>query len=81
MAIVPIHRIDIIFTRNLPANNLEAAQMISNLSGIATAETLLGQLDFVTDAKEEAQAAAEEKAQKHSLDVRYNEETAAGGGY
>ena len=81
MATVPIHRIDIIFTRNLPANNLEAAQMISNLSGIATAETLLGQLDFVTDAKEEAQAAAEEKAQKHSLDVRYNEETAAGGGY
>lgn len=81
MAHIPIHRIDIIFTRNLPANNLETAQMISNLDGIVSAETLLGQLDFVTDAKEEAEAAAEEKAQKHSRDIRYNEEAAAGGGY
>jgi SPP1 family phage portal protein len=64
MDYVPVHRVDVVFTRNLPVNELEVSQMINNLSGIATAETLLSQLSFVTDPKEEAELAAREKISK-----------------
>ncbi len=60
MQYVPIHRVDIVFTRNMPVNELEISQMIRNLSGIATKETLLSQLSFVTDAKEEAMQSSRE---------------------
>lgn len=61
MEYVPIHRIGVVFTRNLPVNELEVSQMVQNLSGIATSETLLSQLSFVDDAKDEAQRAAKER--------------------
>lgn len=61
MEYVPIHRIDVVFTRNLPVNELEISQMVNNLVGIASSETLLSQLSFVGDPKEEAQLAAKEK--------------------
>jgi SPP1 family phage portal protein len=61
MEYVPLHRIDVVFTRNLPVNELEVSQMVKNLSGIATSETLLSQLSFVGDPKEEAQLAAKER--------------------
>lgn len=61
MEYVPIHRVDVVFTRNMPVNELEVSQMIKNLEGIATSETLLGQLSFVGDAKEEAALAARER--------------------
>lgn len=61
---VPTHRVDIVFTYNLPANNLETAQMINNLNGMVTQETLIGQLDFVGDPKEEAELAKKEQADK-----------------
>lgn len=61
MEYVPIHRVDVVFTRNLPVNELEVSQMIRNLAGIATNETLLSQLSFVGDPKEEAQLAAKER--------------------
>lgn len=64
MEYVPIHRVDIIFTRNMPVNELEISQMIQNLSGIATNETLLSQLSFIADPKEEA-----ELAKKESLEM------------
>ena len=60
---VPTHRIDIVFTYNLPANELEVAQMISYLQGIASNETLLDQLSFVGDAKEEAELVKKELAE------------------
>lgn len=60
MEYVPVHRIDIEFTRNLPVNELEVSQMINNLKGVATAETLLSQLSFVSDPKEEAELAKAE---------------------
>ena len=60
---VPIHRVDVIFTRNMPTNDLELSQMVNNLHGIATAETLLAQLPFVTDPREEAELASREYAQ------------------
>ena len=64
MPIVPVHKIDVEFSRNLPANELELSQMIANLIWIASTETLLTRLPFVTDAKEEAQLAAAEAQEK-----------------
>lgn len=60
MEYVPIHRVDIVFTRNMPVNELEISQMIQNLAGIASSETLLSQLSFVADPKEEAEIAKKE---------------------
>lgn len=71
---VPIHRIDVEFHRNLPSNELEISQMISNLSGIVSDETLLSRVPFVSDAKEEAAIVAKEKAkkQKSAIDAMGN---------
>lgn len=63
MHYVPIHRVDIMFTRNMPVNELETSQMIRNLYGIATSETLLAQLPFVSDPEEEAALAYKENAE------------------
>lgn len=81
MAEVPIHRVDVVFTRNLPVNNYEVAQMISNLSGVVTQETLLDQLDFVSDPKEEAFLAQKEQLQQHTRRMEAVQEMAEGGGY
>ena len=62
MEFVPLHRVDVVFTRNMPVNELEVSQMVRNLEGIATNETLLSQLSFVGDPKEEARLAAKERA-------------------
>lgn len=71
MKIVPVHRIDVVFTHNLPVNNYEISQMIYNLSGMVSTETLISQLDFVQDAKEEAELARKEQAesQRMAMDV------------
>ena len=60
MSEVPVHRVEITFTYNLPANELEIAQMISLLTGTVSSETLIDRLPFVSDAKEEAELAAED---------------------
>lgn len=41
--------VDVIFTTNLPENELETAQMINLLRGLVSDETLLAQLPFVED--------------------------------
>ena len=71
MKLVPVHKIDIIFTHNLPVNNAEIAQMIRDLSDNVTQETLINQLDFVTDAEEEAKLAREQriKRQRDELNI------------
>lgn len=81
MLTVPAHRVDIVFTYNLPANELEVAQMISYLQGFASNETLLDRLPFVSDAKEEAEIVKREQAEKHRAEIEAIEEMAAGGGY
>lgn len=81
MQTVPTHRVDIVFTYNLPANELEVAQMISYLQGLASNETLLDQLSFVGDAKEEAELAKKEQAEKHRAQTQAVEDMASGGGY
>lgn len=51
----------ITFTRALPTNALEQADLISKLSGIVSTETLLSQLDFIEKPKEEYKKLQEEK--------------------
>jgi len=45
--------IEIHFTRNLPVNTLEIAQMVNQLRGLVSDATLLSQLPFVTDVDRE----------------------------
>ena len=61
MQFVPLHRVDVVFNRNLPVNELEISQMVNNLRGLATNETLLAQLSFVSDPKEEADLSLKER--------------------
>lgn len=82
---VPAHEVKIAFTYNLPANNLEIAQMISYLRDIVTNETLLKELDFVDDPKREAELAKQEQAdireEEYRRRIENNSDLAAGGGY
>ena len=49
---VPVEEVDAVFKRNLPSNDFEISQMISNLSDVVDTETLISQLSFVKDASE-----------------------------
>lgn len=53
--------VDIVFTRNLPENLLESAQIVSMLTGSVSSETLLTLLPFIKDPQEEAKKVKEEK--------------------
>lgn len=81
MAVVDVSKIDIVFTRNLPVNSLETSQMINNLRGIASTETLLEQLDFVSDAKEEKELLDKESADEYEERIRRTEGIAKGHGF
>ncbi|MCI5891826.1 MAG: phage portal protein [Clostridiales bacterium] len=59
---VPSHKVDFVFNRNLPENQLETAQMINYLKGTVSDETLIGQLPFVSDAKEERELMLKQQA-------------------
>ena len=77
---VAVHEIDVMFKHNLPANDLETAQIISLLEDIASDETLLRELAFVNDAKEEVKFAKVEriermKEEQQSLIGDYDEDT------
>ena len=65
---VPIYEIDVIFKRNLPQNDFETSQMILNLDGKVDSETLLGQLSFVRNAKENIEAVEKENKQKLNIE-------------
>lgn len=54
-------KVSVIFTRSLPVNESETAQMVAQLDGVVPRRILLGQLPFVED----AQAAAEEMDEEH----------------
>jgi len=54
-------QVEIVFTRSLPKNDFETSQMITNLEGMVSDETLIGQLSFVNDASAEADKAAKQK--------------------
>lgn len=52
MSEVPTEEVDVVFTRNLPSNDLEISQMINNLADFVDKETLISQLSFIKDASE-----------------------------
>ena len=53
--------VDIIFTRNIPSNDLEIAQMIAIYKDIVSDETLLAQIPFVEDVLSETERLKEQK--------------------
>jgi SPP1 family phage portal protein len=50
---LPIHNIDAVFKRSLPQNDYETSQMIVNLMGKVSDETLISQLSYIQDASAE----------------------------
>lgn len=71
MAIVPKEEVDAVFKRNLPSNDLETSQMITNLDGIVDRELLVSQLSFVKDASETVEI-AEKESEEAMKDDDYN---------
>ena len=68
--------IDIIFTRNLPTNDTEIAEVVNKLSNIVSNETLLAQLPFIENVQDEMERIDKEKAKNPFYDIRlgYNNE-------
>lgn len=60
--------IDITFTRNMPQNLVEIAEMVAKLKGIVSEETLLGLLPFVEDVQDELDKLAAERESYIDLD-------------
>jgi SPP1 family phage portal protein len=48
-----LENVDIAFTRSLPPNETETAQLVTMLQGVVSRKTLLTQLPFVTDVNAE----------------------------
>src|SRR5690606_35381363 len=77
---VDVSDVKITMTRNLPANDVEIANMISQLSSSVPNETLIGQLSFIDDPAEEtkkldAQKDAEAKRVKETYDMPFGDVT------
>ena len=60
--------IKIAFKRNVPADMTQVSQMINSFRGLVSDETLLGQVDFVTDVQKELERVNEQKEQNMSMD-------------
>jgi SPP1 family phage portal protein len=58
---IDVSDVQITMTRNLPANDVETATMIAQLSGMVSQETLISQLSFVHDPAEEKKSVEAEK--------------------
>ena len=72
---VPTSEVDAVFKRNLPSNDFETSQMITNLDGIVDRELLASQLSFVKDASETVKIAEEETEAMKDDDYAANEYT------
>jgi len=53
--------IEIVFTRNIPSNDTDIANMVNTLSGIVSEETLLAQIPFVEDVEAELERVKAER--------------------
>jgi hypothetical protein len=60
---VGINDIDVVFTRSIPINEAEIVQTVTSLQGIVDDQTLLGQLWFIRDPAEAAEAIRAQKDQ------------------
>lgn len=67
MEIIPTAKVDAVFQRALPQNDVEMANMINSLAGIVDKKTLISQLSFVNDAEEVVAAAAREEEESLKL--------------
>ena len=59
--------IDIIFTRNIPSNDTDIANMVNTLKDIVSEETLLAQIPFVEDVQNELEKLKEEREENKEL--------------
>lgn len=66
--------IEFTFTRNVPQNTLEEANIARGLRGIVSNETLLENLSIIPDAKSEIERLQKEDSYSPGLDYNYEEE-------
>jgi SPP1 family phage portal protein len=59
--------IDIIFTRNIPSNDTDIANMVNTLKDIVSEETLLAQIPFVDDVQSELEKLKQEREENKEL--------------
>ena len=59
--------IDITFTRNLPTNETEIANVVNSLKDIVSEETLLAQIPFVEDVQDELEKVKKEREENKEL--------------
>lgn len=72
--IVPVSQISVTFNHNMPANESEIADMITQLSGVVSKKTLLEQIPFVDDVEEELILVEEENRKKDETIIKtYND--------
>lgn len=65
---VEVYKVDAIFKRNLPQNDFEISQMINNLTGLVSPQTLLGQLSFIENADDEVKWAEQEAIKNANME-------------
>lgn len=59
--------IDIVFTRNIPSNDTDIANMVNTLKDIVSEETLLAQIPFVDDVQTELERVKTEREENKEL--------------
>lgn len=59
--------IDIIFTRNVPSNDTDIANMVNTLKDIVSEETLLAQIPFVENVQDELERLKQEREESKEL--------------
>lgn len=59
--------IDIVFTRNIPSNETDIANMVNTLKDIVSEETLLAQIPFVDDVQTELEKVKKEREENKEL--------------
>lgn len=59
--------IDIVFTRNIPSNDVDIANIVSNLKDLVSEETLLAQIPFVEDVQGELERLKKERKENKEL--------------
>lgn len=59
--------IDIIFTRNVPSNDTDIANMVNTLKDIVSEETLLAQIPFVENVQDELERLKQEREENKEL--------------
>lgn len=63
--------VNIAFKRTLPANELEQSELVRNLYGTLSSETLIGLLDFIDNPVDEAAKLKEEKAAPDAFEAAF----------